>query len=154
MENFAIEELLKKDLQNTSLLAKLLTEEKGLLEKRNVELLSHTLRKKAELLAAIEKNDALCQKLLGNMGFSADRQGLLAWCKTQDPKIEALFLELQQNLHSCREMNLVNAAIVHRSKLNTGKLLDILKGKTTGSGLYNPIGSTRMSSESRTLGNA
>ena len=53
------------------------------------------------------------------------------------------------------DMNLVNAAIVHRSKLNTGKLLNILKGRQGVTGLYTPMGAPGATDDdSRTLGNA
>ncbi len=163
-----IRTLLAEDLQKTALLVELLGEEKQQLEQRELEALSSILHRKAQLLATIEASSTACQQFLAEAGFAGDRQGLLDCCQEVD-RIEAqgsdasaqsrasavaLFEQLQQNLQHCRDLNLVNAAIVHRSKLNTGKLLDILRGKTDSNTLYNPVGDTSNHGESRPLGSA
>jgi flagellar biosynthesis/type III secretory pathway chaperone len=151
--------LLKTDLQNARLLATLLDSERTELESRRYESLSALMRRKAELLAALEKNNERVRQLLSDTGFSHDSQGILAYCETLDrtagTDTASQFRELQTRLTHCREMNLINASIVHRTKLHTGTLLDILRGKKAGQSLYTAEGSSSANPAiPRTLGSA
>lgn len=144
--------LIESDLANTQALCQLLQEERQQLEARNLEALQHLLLQKTRLLAAIESNGNSCKSLLQQAGFPGTRQGMSEYCRQLDLTVP--FTALQDSLRKCKELTLINGAIVHRSKINTMKIIDILRGIPTGSGLYTHAGESAHATEFRSLGNA
>lgn len=145
--------LLEKDLQNTMNLENLLRAEREQLECRDIGALSKTLIVKAEILAAIEHNDEARRKILASSGYPADNQGLKQYCTDSEQGVDALeALHLQ--LRKCAELTDLNGAIVHRSRINTRQVLDIMQGKTKQSGLYTSQGGTKKTTESRAIAKA
>ncbi|MDT8428274.1 MAG: flagellar protein FlgN [Pseudomonadales bacterium] len=147
-----ISTLIENDLANTEQLSQLLKNERLQLETRNLEALQSLLQQKTELLASIERNGKACKNLLQQAGFPGTRQGMKEYC--QQLGLEDSFTALQDNLRKCKELTLINGAIVHRSRINTLKIIDILRGIPTGAGLYTHAGESAHATEFRSLGNA
>lgn len=176
MNTTALQHLLEQDLEGARQLNTVLLDERRLLERRDVKALDQLLGRKAELLAQMEKNDRARRQFLQEAGFESDRGGLQACCEyldtrrqspgqrsgaagqTQPPAsthslpslCEALFTALAQ----CREATAVNANIVHRSRSNNTRLLNLMRGGTTRPDVYNPRGTAGAKPENRTLGSA
>jgi len=164
MDRSTLQKLLERDLENAQQLDKLLTEERGLLERRDVTALDGLLGRKADLLARMEKNDGLRRQYLLEQGFTPDRKGLRACCEQLDtgrsPETtpsrattevcDALFTALAR----CRETTAVNANIVHRSRNNNNRLLNLIRGGSARPEVYSPHGAAGSSPENRTLGSA
>lgn len=170
MNTTALQKLLEQDLDGARQLNTLLQDERRLLERRDVKALDQLLGQKAGLLARMEKNDQARRQHLQEAGFETDRGGLQACCQYLDSQrqapapassedeqpasmeslCEALFAALAQ----CREATAVNANIVHRSRSNNTRLLNLMRGGDTRPDVYNPRGTAGTRPENRTLGNA
>ncbi|MDO9317083.1 MAG: flagellar protein FlgN [Gammaproteobacteria bacterium] len=153
MADLTLHELLEKDLQNTVDLENLLRAERTQLEARDIGALSRTLIEKAEVLASIEQNDEARRKLLAQHGYPADNKGMRRFC-SESPRGVTLYDQLREQIAQCAALTNINGAIVHRSRLNTRHVLDILRGKGTQSSLYTSAGSTNKTSETRALAKA
>jgi flagellar biosynthesis/type III secretory pathway chaperone len=145
--------LLQDDLQNTLELEALLREERQQLAQRDINNLNKTLMLKAELLAKIENNDSARKKILDAEGYPVNNAGMKQFCL--DHAADAsVFDDLQTKLRQCAELTDINGAIVHRSKMNTRQVLDILQGKVARSSIYTNQGGTKEASESTAIGKA
>jgi flagellar biosynthesis/type III secretory pathway chaperone len=170
MNRTALQKLLEQDLGGAQQLNALLLDERRFLERRDVKALDQLLGRKADLLARMEKNDQARRSYLQEAGFEPDRGGLQACCEYLDGQHrssdqaspdaeqpsamqslgEALFVALAL----CREATAVNANIVHRSRSNNTRLLNLMRGVTTRPDVYNPRGTAGAKPENRTLGSA
>ena len=153
MADLTLHNLLEKDLQNTVDLGSLLRAERTQLEARDIGALSRTLIEKAELLAAIEQNDEARRKLLVLHGYPLDNKGMRRFC-AESTRGVTLYDQLREQIAQCAALTNINGAIVHRSRLNTRHVLDILRGKGTQSSLYTSVGGTHKTSETRALAKA
>lgn len=153
MADLTLHDLLEKDLQNTVDLENLLRAERAQLEARDIGALSRTLIEKAEVLAAIEQNDEARRKLLVQQGYPADNKGMRRFCFESEHGV-ALYDQLREQIAQCAALTNINGAIVHRSRLNTRHVLDILRGKGTQSSLYTSVGGTNNTSGTRALAKA
>jgi len=152
MSKDSMQQLLEKDLINSSKLENLLRCEREQLEQRNIDALNETLIEKAQLLAGIEANDHARQKILASFGQSTDNGALKEYCAQNG--LEALYKDLLKSLQQCSDLTNVNGAIVHRSKLNNRRLLDIMQGKSAQPGLYTSHGDSSTSSNSQAIAKA
>lgn len=162
----ALQKLLIDDLEKARKLEELLTEERLQLEKRDAGALDRLLPDKARLLAALEQSDSVRKALLEQSGFTTDGKGLRECCEYLDRQqsdlgreqqagtLDELGAQLQQQLQYCHELSEINGSIVHRSRSNTQRLLDILRGKTSAdAGTYTSSGFSDRQHDRRNLGN-
>ena len=170
MKTTALRTLLEQDLDGARQLNTVLLDERRLLERRDVKALDQLLGRKADLLARMEKNDQARRKHLQEAGFESDRGGLQACCQHLDSQsrspehssegeqhaasLESLSEALFAALAQCREATAVNANIVHRSRSNNTRLLNLMRGGSERPDVYNPRGTAGSKPENRTLGNA
>ncbi len=158
MDISSLRTLLEQDLDNARRLSRLLLDERHLLEQRDVRELDRLLGDKATLLARMEKHDGLRRGQLEQAGYDADRSGLQACCRDLDQQhggaLDGLCQTLFTELAHCREATAVNANIVHRSRHNNARLLELIRGGTGHPDLYGPGGTAGARPENRTLGNA
>lgn len=160
-----IRALLEQDISGARQLATLLEEERQLLEQRDVTALDRLLTRKAGLLAALEKNDQARHRHLKEAGHAADRRGLQAFCTQLDARqaspesrdgapLLPLCSALSDALARCRELTSINANIVHRSRHNNSRLLNLLRGKDPATEVYDRSGTAGTRPGNRTLGSA
>ena len=147
-----MQQLLEKDLINTTNLETLLQKEREQLQKRDIGALSNTLIEKAQLLADIEVNDDARRKILASFDKSVDNGGLRAYCKEEG--LGDLYQELLRSLQQCSDLTNINGAIVHRSKLSNRQMLDIMQGKSSQPSVYNNHGDASTTSDSRAIAKA
>lgn len=162
MTTGALQQLLEQDLDGARQLHAVLLDERHLLERRDVKALDELLGRKADLLARMEKNDQARRRYLQESGFEPDRSGLQACCEALDttagkssaPSLRSLSDDLFTALTQCRDATAVNANIVHRSRSNNTRLLNLMRGGDSRPDTYDPRGTAGAKPENRTLGSA
>ena len=152
MSASSMQQLLEKDLLNTTTLANLLRSEREQLQSRDIGALSNTLIEKAQLLADIEANDDARRKILASFDKAVDNKGLREYCKQEG--MDALYKDLLRSLQQCSDLTNINGAIVHRSKLSNRHILDIMQGKSSQPGVYTNHGDASTTSDSRAIAKA
>jgi flagella synthesis protein FlgN len=158
MNNNDLQHLLEDDRQQLGHLLEVLQAERKALESRDLDTLSTLLTEKQTLLARIGTNDHDRRQLLRGAGVPPERTSLaqlkLLLRNSTDPGVTTLLDTIEQLVTSCRELTETNGIIVHRSRLNTEKALNILRGNQPVSTLYTSHGNTQGGSIKRDLGNA
>lgn len=152
MTTGALQPLLEQDLDGARQLHALLLDERRLLERRDVKALDELLGRKADLLARMEKNDQARRRFLQEAGYEPDRGGLQACCDHHS--LRSLNDDLFAALAQCRDATAVNANILHRSRSNNSRLLNLMRGGDSRPDTYNPRGTAGARPENRTLGSA
>ena len=148
----SMQQLLEKDLINSSKLENLLRCEREQLEQRNIGALSETLIEKAYLLADIEANDHARQKILASFGEATDNGALRDYCSENG--LTTLYKDLLKSIQQCSDLTNINGVIVHRSKLNNRRLLDIMQGKNSQPSVYTSHGDSSATSNSQAIAKA
>jgi flagellar biosynthesis protein FlgN len=157
MNNSDLHNMLGEDQLRLDELSEVLQAERVCLERRDLQNLTQLLQKKQQLLAEIESNDFNRRKLLQQAGAPVDRTSLsqlrILLKDSTDTTLTTLLETIENKVRHCREMSETNSIIVHRSRLNTQKALDIMRGVDAVSGLYTSHGSTQAGTVKRDLGN-
>ena len=158
MSQPTLHHLLDDDRRQLDALYTVLQAERASLEKRDLDELNTLLQKKQALLGKIESNDQTRRQLLTKAGLPADQTSLTRLkellMQNQDMVLVDLVTAIEHSLVQCRELSETNKIIVHRSKLNTRKALEILRGDNALTDLYNSHGDTKTGTVQRDLGNA
>jgi flagella synthesis protein FlgN len=98
-------ELLAQQHQQLTLLAKLIADEKQILQQHDPDALLKISEEKNTLLPAIEKLD---QEIATNQGFAQDKAA---------GKLTQQLEEITELLAHCQQLNLVNGQIIQQSQL-------------------------------------
>lgn len=150
--------LLESDHQRLETLVELLHAEKVCLENRDLEQLARLLESKQQLMSAIEQSDQQRRQLLEKAGLASGQTGFAALGKilatTDDHQTTELLASIENRLQQCRDLNEINRVIVHRSRLNTQRVLSMLRGTDSQQALYDSHGSTPAQPPGRELGSA
>ena len=135
---------IQQELQLFQQLEQALTAERSALEERANEALSELLKQKESILSQIEAQIRFRLQLMINNDYLADEQVVVAIFDRMQPKQNKLALQLWNNVKNaievCHKKNEINARITHRSQIDNTKMIDILRGSTNKTGLYNPAG--------------
>ncbi|ALO46663.1 flagella synthesis protein FlgN [Pseudohongiella spirulinae] len=157
MNNSDLHNMLEQDRLQLDELSEVLQAERDCLERRDLKNLTRLLQQKQTLLTAIETNDFNRRRLLQQAGAPADRTSLsqlrVLLENSTDTALTTLLENIENKVRHCREMSETNSIIVHRSRLNTQKALDIMRGTEAVNGLYTSHGSTQAGTVKRDLGN-
>lgn len=158
MSNTDLTSLLEADHQRLEALIELLHAEKACLEKRDLEQLGHLLETKQQLMSAIEQSDHQRRRLLEKAGLGSEQTSFAALrtilARTDDHQTTELIMAIENRLQQCRDLNEANRVIVHRSRLNTQRVLSMLRGSETEQTLYDSHGATPGATSGRDLGRA
>ncbi len=158
MQNSTIQDLVLADSNHTEILLALLQEERNALEQRDTPKLDSSNQQKTQVLKQIESNARQRTALLGQAGFSQDKEGLNAYFdslqNTQAKKIKNDFSRLEIQLGKCQELNNINGVILHRSQQNISRLLHIFRGQTSGSSTYDSTGNKNQYCENQAIAKA
>ena len=98
-------ELLAQQHQQLTLLAKLIADEKQILQQHDPDALLKISEEKNTLLLAIEKLD---QEIAKNQGFAQDKAA---------GKLTQQLAEITELLAHCQQLNLINGQIIQKSQL-------------------------------------
>src|SRR5690554_6274333 len=158
MSDVDLTSLLESAHQRLETLMELLHAEKSCLENRDLEQLAQLLETKQQLMSAIEQSDQQRRQLLEKAGLAPSQTGFAALGalveKTGDRQTVELLASIESRLQQCRDLNEVNRVIVHRSRLNTQRVLSLLRGTDAQQGLYDNHGGTQGQKARRQLGSA
>ncbi|UTF60823.1 flagella synthesis protein FlgN [Gilvimarinus sp. DA14] len=148
-----VREMLARDQQAAEQLLTLLQQESEILKQRDHEALATLVEAKSEYINILEAHAGERTALLKSLSLPADSNGWLSYMQNQTeltPMISA-WEELQQTLAHCKKRNEINGKLIGRSQQTLKRLVNLIKGKTESSELYNAKGGTTNSSLSNTV---
>lgn len=143
----------EQDIPVTSELLQVLGREREALEQRNYEQFKTILGEKQALLSALEKHAASRQQLLQAAGFRDETSSLDA-AEAQAPVVAGAWRKLTAQWQRCQELNEINERIAKRTRLVVGQMLDMLRGTTGATRVYDNKGGTRSSGGGNTITSA
>lgn len=143
----------EQDIPVTEELLKVLEAERQALEQRDYDAFRTTLIDKQSLLAALELQAKTRQQLLSAAGFS-DEPSTLNAAEEQAPPVARAWRKLAQQWQQCQELNDINERIAKRTRLVVGQMLDMLRGTSGATRLYDNKGGTSTTGKGNTITNA
>lgn len=139
-------------------LALVLTDERLALEQQDTEQTHALLQQKTELLTRLDNNAQERCQFLVSQGFEANEAGTQAYFESLPAATRGQYkphwLALQNKLSDCKSANTVNGKIIHRSRQQIDRLLDVLRGGPDNSKIYTHAGSATSVSSQRPLAKA
>ena len=145
--------IFEQDIPATAQLLELLETERKALEARNYEGYQELVTNKQTLLAQLEQHSIIRQKLLYQAGFKSEAS-TLSVADQQAPKVAKAWRALGKQWIHCQQLNEVNELISNRSRLVTGKILDLLRGQTNQQKLYDDKGNAQNATSGRSITSA
>ena len=127
-------------IERASCLQQLLTQERGILGKRDGAAIEQSAAEKLTVISSIETCDHELTGLLDQLTDSSASH-------TREDQIESLGLTREQHrlnevLEECRHLNRVNGSIIIGNRHYTLRILQLLRGETTHDTIYGPEGET------------
>ena len=150
----ALEDVLTREVQCTRHLLVCIQAERSALTRRDLQALEKTTQDKIQYTQQLEQLDQQRQKLLSELGFAQDADGLRR-CFDSLPRPGALVQLWQQvltNTTACQAGNLTNGGILESGRQHTEQALRILRGQSANPSLYDPNGDTSANLGQRELG--
>lgn len=146
---------LKQDIQDLNSLSDLLKQEKELLKTRESKSIEALANKKSQIIKQIETRAKAKAKLFASSGLGI-RPGKIesALQAMNDPELMSLWIASREKLTLCKEQNLVNGAIITRSKQRVGRLMDIIRGKHKAPNIYGQKGKEQSFSDNHRIAKA
>lgn len=142
-----------RDIPNIAELLELLQRERRALEERDYDTFSLIISKKQDLLTTIEQQAKIRQQLLQSAGFS-DEASTLSAADEQAPNVAKAWRKLGEQWKKCQELNEINERITQRTRLVVGQMLDLLRGTTGHTRVYDNKGGTRPTGSGHTITSA
>ncbi|WP_028694567.1 flagella synthesis protein FlgN [Pseudomonas cremoricolorata] len=152
MHDTTLLHLIEQDIAPTQELLELLQSEAVALHGRDMPLLETILARKQSLIVLLEQHGRSRAQLLGELGLSADRDGVQALA-AQSAQGEVLMQRLDllsQLLDTCHQVNETNGRIIQVQQHVTSNQLRILMGGDSPS-LYDSRGGTSPMARRRAL---
>jgi len=152
----ALDELLNKQLSDTSALISLLEQEKVMLA-RDPDAVERLAAEKQPHISRLEDLHNESNSLLQQTGYACDRDGMqafLAWCDNSDLMLRKRWDELLDNIENCRNLNQVNGMVVEKSTQTLRHALAVLCGQTLNDVSYDASGATVSDAGGRPLAKA
>jgi flagellar biosynthesis/type III secretory pathway chaperone len=150
----SLEEVLAKEVECTGRLLGCLETERSALTRRDLQALEKTTEEKIQYTRSLEQLDQRRQKLLSELGFTANSEGVQQ-CIDSLPGAETLQRLWQQvltNVEACQNGNLTNGGILESGRQHVEQALRILRGQSAVPSLYDPNGDTAAGLGQRELG--
>ncbi len=151
-----VEQMLAADQNSADQLITLLSEEKKLLQARDHQPLALLIVEKDKYLESLSAHANERSAVLQSLGLSADNKGwneLLANSKELTP-ITPLWEKLQTSIQECKRLNEINGKLMGRSQQTLKHLLNLVRGQTGTTELYNAKGGASNSGFSNTVAKA
>ncbi|WP_339897793.1 flagellar protein FlgN [uncultured Gilvimarinus sp.] len=148
-----VREMLNRDLHAAQRLQVLLTQERELLQQRDHEALTALIREKNDHLALLEGHAKERAALLQALQIDGSGSSWETFLASDEPlsQLIPLWQQLQQEVRQCHDLNNHNGKLVARSQQTLKQLLDLVRGKSQGGGLYDASGSAANNASSNTL---
>ena len=143
LENIAT--LLKLEHSLCQQLHQALVAEYDALKQRDHESFDEIVLKKQEYASKLDDNEKALFDVLASEGFGHSQEGLQAFMDSLTDKpdphdIKTIWSELHPVLQECQKQNQVNGRILNLSLINVQQAVNLLKGQSGNSGMYNNSG--------------
>lgn len=156
------QETIPRSLQHTGQLLdqlqQLLLEERNALQNNDLSSSTERLALKAQLLSRLEQSIEQRNQALLGAGYPADEAGTQAFFaslpKNLNLQCQQAWQELQKKLEECKNANLVNGKIVHRSRQQVDTLLSLLRGHQGNEKIYTGSGQAQAVDRYRNIAEA
>ncbi len=151
-----VREMLARDQHAAEQLLSLLEQESETLKQRDHQALAALVEAKAEHIHVLEAHSSERSALLTSLSLPADSNGWLSYMgkNSELTPIIPAWNELQKILTQCKQQNEINGKLIGRSQQTLKRLVNLIKGKTEASELYNAKGNTTNSALSNTVAKA
>lgn len=118
--------------------------------------LEAVVEEKNRLLHRLNKLDGEREALLLQSGYADGAEGLQAYLAShdQDGELNALWETLTQHARRCRDKNRINGGLVDVSLNAVRQALQLLRGETEGTAVYDPRGQAIGTANQRSLAKA
>lgn len=150
-----ISEQINHDIHTCTTLLSLLKQEREALKSRNVDTLEALLTQKADALLSLDnsakKRTQWAQKANITPSNHGWKQLLSALNK---PDIVVNWAQLKSLTLECKKSNEINGKLLSRNKKTLSRLLDVMRGKSENTTLYNAYGSSSANNSSIKVGEA
>ncbi|MEN8762602.1 MAG: flagellar protein FlgN [Thiogranum sp.] len=150
----SLEDVLTREVRSTECLIACLEAERSALTLRDLQALEMTIQDKIQHTQQLEQLDQQRQKLLSELGFAADADGIQL-CFDKLPRADTLnhlWQQILTNIEACQTGNLINGGILESGRQHIEQSLRILRGQSTTPSLYDPHGDTSANLGQRELG--
>jgi len=150
----SLEDVLTREVRSTECLLACLEAERSALTQRDLQALEMTIQDKIQHTQQLEQLDQQRQKLVSELGFAADADGIQL-CFDKLPRSDALkhlWQQILTNIEACQTGNLINGGILESGRQHIEQSLRILRGQSTTPSLYDPNGDTSANLGQRELG--
>lgn len=151
-----LREMLAQDSSAIQQLKNLLTQERELLEQRQLQGMEEIVSQKDHLLGNLSYTARQREQLLRSLGLAPDLAGWKTFLERDAltlsliPAWEALTNEFVE----CQAANEVNGKMINRSKQTLSHLLNLIRGQVASPSLYTQKGSTTNYSSTHTVAKA
>lgn len=140
----ALQSTFDKDIPVTTTLLELLQRERKSLEERDYDTFRDVLSDKQACLTTLESHAQHRQQWLQKAGLR-DEKGALDLAETEAPTVAVTWRQLSEQWQQCQQLNEVNERIAKRTRLVVGQMLDMLRGRTGATKVYDNKGGTHSS---------
>ncbi|MEA2078455.1 MAG: flagellar protein FlgN [Pseudomonadota bacterium] len=150
----SLEDALTREVQCTERLLACLEAERSALTQRDLQTLEKTTQDKIQHTQLLEQLDQQRQKLVSELGFATDAEGL-RHCFNSLPRADTLkhlWQQILSNIEACQTGNLTNGGILEAGRQHIEDALRILRGQSATPSLYDPNGDTAANLGQRDLG--
>lgn len=149
----ALQSTFDKDLPVTTSLLDLLQRERKALEERDYDTFRDILADKQHCLSTLESHARSRQQSLQKAGLD-DEKSTLALAEAQAPTVARTWRQLSEQWQQCQRLNEVNERIAKRTRLVVSQMLDLLRGNTGATRIYDSKGGTRSGGGGNTITSA
>lgn len=149
--------LFEQEISLSTALLDTMKNEQAALSNNNLHEFEAAITEKKKLVDEIESTEKKLVELLKLHGLSIDKQDiseLLARCNPKEKKcLTLLFDKLKYIATQCYDQNIINSQVISASQNNIEKIINILRGQTTGeSDVYDLSGKSTKGIQAQTLG--
>ncbi len=149
-----LEAVLAGEAACTGQLLACLQSERNALVRRDMDRVQDSTAEKLRLSQQLEELEHRRERLVAELGFATDAEGLRA-CYNSLPQAEhcqRLWQQILTDMEACRSGNLTNGGILEASRQHVEQALCILRGQSGTPGLYSQAGDTAADLGRRELG--
>ncbi len=149
--------LFEHEISLSTTLLDTMKNEQAALSNNNLQEFEAAITKKQKLIDEVESTEKKLIELLKLHGLSMDKQGiseLLTRCNPKEKDNLTLLLDkLKYIATQCYDQNIINSQVISTSHNNIEKIINILRGQTTGeSNVYDLSGKSTKGIQTQTLG--
>jgi flagella synthesis protein FlgN len=150
----SLETVLTREVQCTECLLVCLEAERSALTQRDLQALEKTTQDKIQHTQLLEQLDQQRQKLVTELGFATDVDGLQHCFNSlsRADTLKHLWQQILANIEACQTSNLTNGGILESGRQHIEHALRILRGESATPSLYDPHGDTPANLGQRELG--